>query len=256
MGYCRCHIRNSLANGVTLHMSIEHLLNKDIDLALGAKWNTRAGRVIPMAKSVPLLGGGVTITAAMLYADLAGSTDLVMSCDRRVVAKLYKAFLACCSRLIRAEGGHVRSFDGDRVMGVFRGNSQCTAAARCALKINYAFVNLIRPRFIARYGSVETDGCSLGHCVGLDTSEVLSVKAGVRDNNDLVWVGRAPNVAAKLSDLRQSPYHTFATADVFDQLPYELAYGGELQELMWQPFSWDGIAGIGTIYGSAYCIRP
>ena len=73
------------------------------------------------------------IAATMLYADLADSTALAMW-DRRVAARVCKAFLAFASRLIRASDGEVRSFDGDRVMGVFIGKTKNTSAVKCALK--------------------------------------------------------------------------------------------------------------------------
>ena len=53
--------------------------------------------------------------------------------------------------------------------------------------------------------------------VGVDTSELLVAKTGIRTVNDLVWVGRAANYAAKLSS-RLAPA-TQITSDVYDQLP-------------------------------------
>jgi hypothetical protein len=48
-----------------------------------------------------------------------------------------------------------------------------------------------------------------------------------------VSIGRAPNVAAKLSSIR-SGYPSYITSDVFDNLAKSSKYGGETNdELMW-----------------------
>jgi hypothetical protein len=41
---------------------------------------------------------------------------------------------------------------------------------------------------------------------------------GIRNSNDLVWVGRAPNIAAKLSSFREAGFASYITADVFAKL--------------------------------------
>jgi adenylate cyclase len=89
---------------------------------------------VPSTENVALSGGGVKIAATMLYADLADSTTLAMW-DRRVAAGVCKAFLAFASRLIRVSDGDVRSFDGDRVMGVFIGKTKNRSAVKCALGV-------------------------------------------------------------------------------------------------------------------------
>ncbi|MGB6796811.1 MAG: hypothetical protein WBE48_09715, partial [Xanthobacteraceae bacterium] len=101
-------------------------LKSDVDQVLNQPWELRDGEVVPTSDTVALAGGGVRLTATMLYADLADSTQIAMW-DRRVAARLCKAFLASSSRLIRSHGGQVRSFDGDRVMGVFLGDHKNTS---------------------------------------------------------------------------------------------------------------------------------
>jgi hypothetical protein len=42
----------------------------------------------------------------------------------------------------------------------------------------------------------------LAHCTGVFISEVLVVCAGIRNNNDLIWVGLAPQCRRKMSAFR------------------------------------------------------
>src|SRR6266436_5901784 len=98
-------------------MALKEDLISDISAILSQKWDSRDGQVVPTTESVALACGGVKLTATMLYADLIDSTALVLF-NPQTAARVYKCFLSACSRIIRANGGDIRSFDGDRVMGV------------------------------------------------------------------------------------------------------------------------------------------
>ena len=237
-------------------MALKEELASDVDSILRLEWSIREGQVVPKTEDVTLAGGAVKLDVTMLYADLADSTELAMNHDKRVAAKVFKSFLSCSSKLIRAAGGEIRSFDGDRVMGVFIGSTKNTSAAKCALKINYAFLKIIKPKLEAKYPSLATGSYKLAHCVGVDTSEVLVIRGGVRNNNDLVWVGRAPNVAAKLSALRESPYYSFVTKEVYDQMHESAKYGGNPKKLMWEARTWKGVAGVPSVYRSSWTWTP
>jgi class 3 adenylate cyclase len=148
-------------------MSIKDDLEKDVNAIVKQEWDIREGKVVPETEDVALAGGAVKLTATMLYADLADSTELAMY-DRRLAAKVFKCFLTCCSKLIRDRGGRIRSFDGDRVMGVFVEGAPNSSAAECALKINYAFRKIIKPKLEAQYsvfanGTYKLPLCRCGH---------------------------------------------------------------------------------------------
>jgi len=229
-------------------------LDSVVSNILGQVWDSRDGKAVPSTADVKFGGGAVRLEATMLYADLADSTELAMNQDRRVAAKVYKCFLACASRLVKAEGGYIRSFDGDRVMGVFVGDCKNTSATKCALKINYAFLNVITPKLLARYETLRSGSYQLAHCVGIDVSEVLVVRGGIRNDNDLLWVGQAPNVAAKLSAIRQSPYHTLITEAVYKRIADEAKYGPNNEE-MWEARSWS-TGPVATVYRSRWMWTP
>jgi adenylate cyclase len=199
---------------------------------LSATWQTRDGTVVPDNNDVVLTNGAVKLDAAVLYADLADSTKLARTFSNQLAAKVVRAFLASMTTLIRSTGGAVRSFDGDRVMGVYVGDGKNSAAARCALQMNFVVTQILRPAAEAKFPSLKQKGYVIRHCVGVASSPVLVVRAGIRDNNDLVFVGPAPNLAAKLSDLRESPYATFITWPVYNNLnsASKLADGQD----MWQ----------------------
>ena len=237
-------------------MSLSDDIKTDVQGFIDTPWNIRKGQVVPSSTSVALAGGAVELDATFLYADLADSSKMAKELDRRVAAKIMKSFLATSCRLIKSLGGTIQSFDGDRVMGIFVGSSKNSDAAKCALQINYVVKNVIKTEFEKKYESVRNASFRIKHGVGVDTGTVITVRAGVRGSNDLIWIGRAPNLAAKLSDLRESPHHTFITASVYNMLNDDSKYGGQNNENMWESRIWKFLGDSIRVYRSSWRWKP
>ncbi|WP_063806529.1 adenylate/guanylate cyclase domain-containing protein [Streptomyces griseorubiginosus] len=202
-------------------------------------WDSRKGTTVPTTGTVALKNGAVELDAVYLYADLADSTGLARDFSRTTAAKVIRAYLDATCKVIRACGGEIRSFDGDRVMAIFMGGTKNTDAADCALKIHYVVEKIVRPKVEANLSSIASKGFQIKHCVGVDTGKALVVRGGVRGSNDLVSIGRAPNVAAKLSDIRNGAIRSYITADVFNKMLDKAKFSsGTEKKLMWEgPFS-------------------
>jgi len=197
-------------------------------------WSYVDARVVPETKSIPLGNSGKELFATVLYADIDASTHLVEAHTAEFAAEVYKCFLYCASRLISSHGGSIRSFDGDRVMGVFQGDGAEDCAVKVGLKLNWSVRNIINPGLAKIYHHYEY---RLRHTVGVDCSEVLAVRAGIRDSNDLSWIGSAPNIAAKLNTL-SSDYPTWITHRIFDRLSSNTKFGGSPPKFMWEEMTW------------------
>ncbi len=132
-------------------------------------------------------------------------------------AEYYKAFLTCSSKIIRANGGSIVAYDGDRVMAIYVGERASINAVYTALKITSAVTQIINPEFESYYGIGHR---LLRHTVGIDRGTLLAVKAGVRNDNDMVWVGPAANYAAKLNSFPglDPAFPVRATAAVVDSV--------------------------------------
>lgn len=109
---------------------------------LDEQWVRRAGQKVPDPEDVPLKNLAVELDATVLYADLATSTKMVKGYNDWFATEAYKSYLYCASKIIRARGGTITAYDGDRVMGVVIGDNKNTAAAKCALQINWAIKNM------------------------------------------------------------------------------------------------------------------
>ena len=236
-------------------MSLSDDLKSDIQKVIDTPWDLRKGQKVPSPDDVKLAGGAVELEATFLYADLANSSKMAKELDRRVAAKIMKSFLSTTCRLIRSLGGTVVSFDGDRVMGIFLGSSKNTSAAKCALQINYVVSEVIRPKFEKRYDSVKDASFKITHAVGVDTGTILGVRGGSHGANDLIWVGRAANLAAKLSDIRMSYKKSFVTSSVYNML-HDSAKFDSKGNKMWEQATYDYLGENIYIYRSSYHWTP
>ena len=201
-------------------MALGNDLNSEVRQILREQWTTREGRVVPESDDLKLGNDAVTLEGTVLYADLDDSTKLVDSRKPSFAAEIYKCYLACSARIIRSESGEITSYDGDRIMAVFIGDAKNSTAARTALKINFAVQEIINPAITHQYPKSDY---SIKHVVGIDTSNLFVARTGIRGANDLVWVGRAANYAAKLSS-RSGPF-TQITAAVYNKLNRESKIG-------------------------------
>ena len=211
-------------------MSLRQELDREVTKILADQWSEREGRVVPESTDLALTNDAVTLDGTVLYADLSESTSLVDSYTHKFAAEIYKSYLHCAAQKIKSEGGVITAYDGDRVMAVYLGNNKNTAAARTGLKLNWAVKNTINPKIKSQYPNVSYE---IKQTVGIDTSPLTVARTGVRGANDLVFVGRAANHAAKLTSL--PPTHaTRVSKDVYDMLHDSLkrTNGQEMWELV------------------------
>jgi class 3 adenylate cyclase len=158
---------------------------------------------------------------------------------------VYKAYLYCAAKVVRSEGGEITAYDGDRIMAVFIGEMKNTRSVRSALKINYVRGQIVNPACETIYN---TSAYQVRHAIGIDASKLLVARTGVRGANDLVWVGRAANYAAKLSSLPEG--YTYITKRVYDMLADEAKKSSDGRE-MWEARTWTAMGEI-PIYRSSW----
>lgn len=210
------------------------------------KWEKRDGQKIPEAEDLKLGNDAVILDGTVLYADMADSTGLVNGFKKWFAAEIYKAYLLGTCRVIQNNGGKITAFDGDRVMAVFIGGLKNTSAAKTALQIN----SIVKKINVAIKDAYPDTQYSLRQKVGIDTGELFIARTGIRNSNDLVWVGRAANYAAKLCALGDNDYPSYITENVFLKLQENAKYGGDPRKLMWEKRSWTEKGS--TVYRSSW----
>ena len=224
-------------------MGLADNLRSEVRKIFQEQWTTAPRGAVPESVDLELRNDAVTVHGAVLYADLDGSTQLVDTKKHWFAAEIYKTYLVCAARIIESEGGSITAYDGDRIMAVYTGKKRHGKAVRSAFKIDFAVKEIINPAVAELYPDTNY---RVRQSVGIDASELFVARTGIRGANDLVWVGRAANHAAKLS-ARSGPV-TQITAEVYERLDQSLK-SGENGQPIWNP-SWANEIGNRKIYTS------
>lgn len=90
--------------------------------------------------------------------------------------------------------------------------------------------------------------------IGIDYSTARAVRGGIRDNNDLIWIGRAPSMAAKLSDIRSYPYSVHISKATYDLI--EDAAKKPNGTNIWEERSFSFAGESNVVYRTKYHKRP
>jgi class 3 adenylate cyclase len=226
-------------------MALKQDLEAEVKKIFSESWESRPGRVVPVPTDLGLGNDAVKLDATVLYADIADSTKLVDTTNPHFAAEVYRTYLTCAARIVKANDGVITAYDGDRIMGVFIGDQKNSNAVKGAMQINASVLKIVNPALAQQYPDA---AYRLRHVIGIDTSDLFVARIGVRNDNDLVWVGRAANHAAKLASINEDNT-IFITADVYNKLPGDRKLGGINNAPMWKPRKWSQMGDL-SIYSS------
>ena len=192
-----------------------HTIRMEIQNAINLGWSRRNVSTIPEAEELQLMGNSaVEFEGCVLYADMKSSTALVNEYKDFFAASIYKAFLVATCDVIANNDGKITSFDGERVMARYNGDMKCTNAVKTALQIRFV-VNEINDVLNKKYPSTRY---SVDYSVGVDVSNLFAIRTGIRNHNDVAWVGSSANIAAKLSEIRGRSDNAFITKRVYSRI--------------------------------------
>jgi class 3 adenylate cyclase len=128
----------------------------------------------------------------VLFADLAGSTELVARHDPEPLRALLAAFFEEMAQQVRALGGTVEKYAGDAIMAVFGvprvHEDDAERAVRAALGMRESLAQL-NPMF------QEEHGVTLELRVGIASGEAV---AAVGEAREIMVTGEVANLAARL----------------------------------------------------------
>ena len=233
-------------------MSLRDELTSTVTSVFRDRWTVSDTDGVPDPEDL-LLGSNDAVRleeATILYADMDGSTNMVASQRWSFSAEVYKCYLHCAGQLVRHNDGSITAYDGDRIMAVFVGTSKNTNAVTCAFNINDAVINIINPALKKKYPETSFQ---LKHVVGIDCSEIYAARTGVRKDNDIVWVGRAANYAAKLAAL-PSTHAIRITSRVYNVMGKSVKHRLDNTAIPWEPVTWNATGE--TIYRTNYWRKP
>jgi adenylate cyclase len=174
-------------------MALKDDLTNKVTEYFRAPYEVKGTTVVPDYTDPKLTFGNTGLEAELvfMFADIRESSKLHDRYGWTVAARIYQSFHDICVKVIAANEGKVRAFDGDRIMGVFAGPNKENNAVKAAMQIQNGVRTILNPTLQPRQAVM------VGF--GIDGGKTLITKVGAgRDvnNNDLVWIGKACNYAS------------------------------------------------------------
>lgn len=167
---------------------------------------------------------GLKFTGSSLFIDIRGSTSVLNTHNKPIVAKLHMAFFHTIVKIANSLDGNVRSFNGDSSLILFQGNLKATlsTAVKCAMQIKYMIDNSEDGinELLKKYSK-------LNFGIGIDHGNILCTKVGVggEHNRDIFWIGNPVNKSTVLGDNSKSPNHIAISSYVYENLLDYAKYG-------------------------------
>jgi class 3 adenylate cyclase/tetratricopeptide (TPR) repeat protein len=163
-------------------------------LETGARFCGTCGAATTQTDTVPEKPAGERRHAIILFADIAGYTELTQKLDAEDVHALLMQFFEAVDHVIADHGGNVDKHIGDAVMAVFGApvahDNDAYRAAAAALQIQ---------RVLAT--SATAGGETIRVRIGLAAGEVVADSTGSSHHREYTVTGEAVNLAARLQSL-------------------------------------------------------
>lgn len=164
---------------------------------------------------------GLEFEATVLYIDMRGSTSILNTHRKRVVAKIHMLYYHAIVKIAKATGGEIRSFNGDSLLVFYQGTTKQTLsdAVKAAMQMKYAIKTLLNDN-LKNYTDIDFG-------IGIDHGKILATKVGVGgsdETKDLIWIGNAVNKSTKISDKCKSNYNIGISEFVYNNLTDDVKY--------------------------------
>lgn len=204
---------------------------------------------------------GLKFTAAVLFIDMRGSTQILNAHYKRTVAKIHMAYFHTILKIAASCDGQVRSFNGDSVLVFFYGDTKgaINDAVRAAMQMHFMLADIndgINKELLKQnYSSIDFG-------MGIDHGEILATKVGLggdANNKDLIWIGNAVNKSAKMSDQVKLPTSIAISGKIecnlYDDSKYHTTvnnWGYETKTNMWSTAGFTYNGQYETFYKTSY----
>ena len=164
---------------------------------------------------------GLEFEATVLYIDMRGSTAILNSHRKRVVAKIHMLYYHAIVKIAKATGGEIRSFNGDSLLVFYQGATKqsLSNAVKAAMQMSYAIKELLNEQ-LKNYTDIDFG-------IGIDDGKILATKVGVGgsdETKDLIWIGNAVNKSTKISDQCGSSFNIGISQRVYNNLLDDVKY--------------------------------
>jgi len=227
-------------------MSLKVELQHKVSDYLSGNYDTYEPHAVPEPNDIPLGNKAAKLEATALFIDIRQSSNLTNAFRLQTAAKMVKGYFDGAVRIIGQNGGQVRSFNGDGMLALFVGDQRLHYAVKAAMQVEWFVDNILQPkldRYFENNRAAMGQGLSFEIGCGLDDSSIFAVRVGIRGTNDVAWVGKGTNTAAKLASRASQPDNVAITRGIYNRLDRSYRYDSDGTH-MWSEETFEDIGGL------------
>ena len=107
-------------------MGLKDDIEKQVKSIESEKFIVEPTTSVPTISNSKLTFGckGLKFEATVLYIDMRGSTSILNSHQKRVVAKIHMLYYHAIVKIAKSTSGEIRSFNGDSLLVFYPGNTK------------------------------------------------------------------------------------------------------------------------------------
>ena len=135
-----------------------------------------------------------------VYIDLASSTKINIEENQKLAAHIFNSYIKAVVKIFKEYQCKYIDIQGDGGFALFDGDNKVTKAVVSAVTIKTLLSR--DTNYLSNFVSDKLKNTNLSLRVGIHQGSILAKKAGIRGENEIVWLGDVVSVASKICNLK------------------------------------------------------
>lgn len=135
-----------------------------------------------------------------VYIDLASSTKINIQENQKLAAHIFDSYIKATVKIFKEYQCKYIDIQGDGAFALFDGDDRINRAIVAAVTIKTLLSR--NTDYFSKFVSSRLSSTNLSLRIGIHQGNVLAKKAGIRGENEIIWLGDAVSVASKICNLK------------------------------------------------------
>lgn len=135
-----------------------------------------------------------------VYIDLASSTKINIEENQTLAAYIFDSYIRAVVKIFKEYQCKYIDIQGDGAFALFDGDDRINRAIVAAVTIKTLLSR--NTDYFSKFVSIKLKNTNLSLRIGIHQGNILAKKAGIRSENEIIWLGDAVSVASKICNLK------------------------------------------------------
>ena len=142
-----------------------------------------------------------------VYIDLASSTKINIQENQKLAAHIFDSYIKSIVKIFKEYQCKYIDIQGDGCFALFDGVDRINRAIVAAATIKTLLSR--NTNYFSKFVSNQLNSTNLSLRIGIHQGNILAKKAGIRGENEVIWLGDAASIASKICNLKNYENNNF-----------------------------------------------